>query len=278
MTVIGVITIGPAAPADFGVTMAGAAVGHQLGLLSSWSRKSKPTENIPLAACRTVYIEASPQGGSIRTIFGLRVPDHGTGLQTFASQAVDPTMNGSLDWRTSAEQLPGGTPFLDCPADPAASALLLSNSGPATVGRLAATPDLAVVDFGEPYFGSPALKCLQLASFVLVVITSARPVLARAVSHTVGLLQDTVQPGKLAFVIRGDANDPKPDGQALQQVLPAPVSLVVPYDPKAAIGSVRKDKTRESSLAVRAIRSYTAKLMDSNASIGGVGWNQPIPH
>lgn len=274
MTVIGVLTVGPAAPADFGVTMAGAAVGRQLGLLPARGRKkSKRADPVTLSACRTVYVEASPQGGSIRTIFGLAVPEQGPGLQSFASQAVDPAVNGSLDWRASAQQLPGGTPFLDCPSDPAKSALLLANSGPATIRRLAMSPDLAVVDFGEPYYGSPALECLQFASFILVVTTAARPVLARAANHVTSLLEDRVQAGKLAFVIRGDAVDAKPDGAGLQQLLPAPVSLVVPHDPKAAIGSVRRDRTRESSTAVRAIRSYTTKLMENNSSIGGLVWN-----
>ncbi len=277
MTVIGIVTIGPAAPADFGITMAGAAVGQQLGLLKGKRRKKSMEDVFPLAACRTVYVEASPQGGSIRSIFGLPVPERGTGLQNYASQAVDPATNGSLDWRSSAEQLPGGTPFMDCPSDPAKSALLLANSGPTTISKLALGRDLAIVDFGEPYYGSPALECLQYASYVLVITTGSRPVLARAASHTNSLLQDKMQPGKLAFVIRGDAVNPKPDGSSLQQILPAPISLIVPYDPKAAIGSVRKDKTRESSTAVRAIRTYTTKLMESNSSIGGVEWSQPTP-
>ena len=277
MTVIGIMTIGPAAPADFGVTMAGAAVamtsypeGKKPGNRGRRNRKKYPPEP-PLTprACRAVYVEASPQGGSVRAIFGTRVPDRGTGLQNFASNAVDPSVNGSLDWRTSADSLPGGTPFIDCPADPAKAAVLLSNSGPLMMQKLGASPDLAVVDFGEPYMGSPALACLDYVSYLLVITTPARPVLARAAHHATSLLSQHIERKKLAFVVRGDAVNPKPDGRALQGLLPAPISLVVTYDPKAAIGSVKKDKTREASLAVKEIRTYTTKLLDQNNLIGG---------
>ena len=279
MTALGILTIGPAAPADFGLTMAGAAVAMtsypgsmQTGLRNRRTRRKLPPEppRNP-SASRVVYVEASPQGGSVRAIFGLAAPERGSGLQNFASNAVDPSVNGSLDWRASADTLPGGTPFIDCPADPAQAAVLLSNSGPPIMQKLAASPDLAIVDFGETYMGSPALSCLEYMSFLLVIVTPARPVLARAAQHANSLLREHIDQNKLAFVVRGDAANPKPDGRALQSFLPAPISLVISFDPKAAIGSVKKDKTRDTSLAVREIRTYTTKLLDQNNLIGGPG-------